>query len=232
VQEQFVTRSQRHVAWITTDGSRNRAIQWVVKRVLEWFLACLLMLLTFPVQLLIALAIRLDSPGPALFIQERLGLRGKTFRMYKFRTLRWAPASTPVLNPDGSTRVDRDDIRLTRVGRWLRIGFDEIPQLLNVIKGEMALIGPRPDEPFHRKSYTETEERKLSVLPGMTGLPQVLGGNQIPWKDRIALDIEYIYSYSLFLDMMILLRTCHAFVHKRKAAANSQSAKTRAKTPA
>jgi undecaprenyl phosphate N,N'-diacetylbacillosamine 1-phosphate transferase len=198
------------------DGSKNRTFQWVVKRLLEWCLACLLILLTLPLQLFIAFAIRMDSPGPALFIQERLGRGGKVFRMYKFRTLRWTSTPTPILNADGSTRVERDDPRMTRIGRWLRIGFDETPQLLNVVRGEMALIGPRPDEPFHRKFYTEKEEQKLSVLPGITGLPQASGGNEIPWKERVALDLQYIDNYSLWTDVMIVFGTFHALMRQRK----------------
>jgi undecaprenyl phosphate N,N'-diacetylbacillosamine 1-phosphate transferase len=215
VREQFAARREEPAEWATLNGSKNRTWQWVVKRVFEWCLAFLLMLFTLPLQILIALAIRLDSAGPALFIQERLGRGGKVFRMYKFRTLRWAVTSTRVLNPDGSTRIELDDARMTRIGRWLRIGFDEMPQLLNVLRGEMALIGPRPDEPFHRKFYTGIEEKKLSVLPGITGLPQVSGRNDLPWKDRVALDLKYINNYSLWKDVIIMFGTFHALMRKR-----------------
>jgi lipopolysaccharide/colanic/teichoic acid biosynthesis glycosyltransferase len=190
------------------ERSHLRELQRGIKRVVEWVVALVLLVLTLPIQLLIALAIKLDSPGPVLFIQERLGRQGKIFKMLKFRTLRWGRGVAPVLNPDGSTRVDADDPRLTRVGRWLRTGWDELPQLVNVVRGEMALIGPRPDEPFHRASYTEEEERKLTVLPGITGLPQATGRNTIPWKQRIALDLHYIDNYSIWLDLKILFRTC------------------------
>jgi undecaprenyl phosphate N,N'-diacetylbacillosamine 1-phosphate transferase len=220
---EFAARRKGPAEWVTVGGNKNRTLQWVIKRLIEWCLALLLMLLTLPLQLLIGLAIRLDSPGPALFIQERLGRGGKVFRMYKFRTLRWALTSTPVLNPDGSTRIERDDARLTRMGCWLRIGFDEMPQLLNVLRGEMALIGPRPDEPFHRKFYTEKEDQKLSVLPGITGLPQASGRNEIPWKERVALDLQYIDNYSLWTDVMIVFGTFQALTHRRGLfAANSK----------
>jgi undecaprenyl phosphate N,N'-diacetylbacillosamine 1-phosphate transferase len=223
VREQFAARREGPAEWVTVNESKNRTFQWVIKTILEWCLAFLLMLLTLPLQLLIALAIRLDSAGPALFIQERLGRGGKVFRMYKFRTLRWVLTSTPVLNPDGSTRIERDDARMTRIGRWLRIGFDEMPQLLNVVKGEMALIGPRPDEPFHRKFYTDIEEKKLTVLPGITGLPQASGRNEIPWKERISLDIKYIDNYSLWNDVIIIFSTFRALTRKRGVyAANSK----------
>ncbi len=178
-----------------------------MKRVIEWFASLLLLVVTLPLQLLIALVIRLDSPGPALFVQDRLGRDGRIFRMYKFRTLQWKPGAQPVLNADGSTQVTSSDARLTRVGKYLRSGWDELPQLMNVLKGDMALIGPRPDAPFHRQYYRVREEGKLKVLPGITGLPQALGRNEIPWKQRIALDLRYIEEYSLWLDLKLVLLT-------------------------
>lgn len=189
----------------------SRKGQWMLKRMIEWPVALVLFLLSVPVQLLIALAIRIDSPGPAVFVQERLGRDGKPFRMLKFRTLRWEPGAAPVLNPDRSTRVARADPRVTRVGRWLRTGMDELPQLLNVLKGDMAIIGPRPDEVFHLQYYSEEAKRKLSVLPGITGLPQVSGRNDLPWKERIKLDVFYIENYSLGLDCKIGLKTLRSF---------------------
>jgi undecaprenyl phosphate N,N'-diacetylbacillosamine 1-phosphate transferase len=192
-----------------------RALRWTVKRILEWVLAVSLLFLTLPLQMLLALAIRLDSPGPALLRQERLGKNGRVFRMWKFRSLRWDPAAEPVLNPDGSTRVEDHDTRLTRMGRFLRLGFDELPQLINVVRGEMALIGPRPDQPFHRPFYEGREEEKLRVLPGITGLPQALGRNAIPWKERIRLDLYYIDHYSLWLDLKIVAWTAWTLLTRR-----------------
>lgn len=206
----------------------QKRVQWGIKRVLEWFLALVLLLLTLPLQALIALAIKLDSLGPVLFVQDRLGRGGKTFRLYKFRTLRWEPDATPVLNPDGSTRVAPQDPRLTRIGRWLRNGLDELPQFLNVLKGEMALVGPRPDEPFHRRFYTSAEERKLDVLPGITGLPQVSGRNDLPWKERIRLDLEYVDRYSLWLDVKIAWKTlCLLLGRRGEYVSDTQGAEIR-----
>jgi len=195
--------------------SRWQRMQWSIKFVIEWFAALVLLVLTAPLQIVAAIAIKLDSRGPALFIQERLGRDGKPFRMYKFRGLRWEPGAPLKLNPDGSTRVDADDERLTRVGRWLRVGWDELPQLINVLKGEMAIVGPRPELPFHRKFYTPQEERKLTVLPGITGLAQARGRNEIPWKQRIALDLEYIDHYSLWLDLTVVARTLRILISRR-----------------
>jgi len=197
------------------NGSPWQFAQWSIKFVIEWLAALVLLALTAPLQILAAIAIKVDSPGPAIFVQERLGRHGKPFRMYKFRGLRWQPGASLKLNPDGSTRVDADDERLTRVGRWLRLGWDELPQLINVIKGEMAIVGPRPDLPFHRNFYTPEEERKLSVLPGITGLAQARGRNEIPWKQRIALDLEYIDRYSLWLDLIVVARTLRILISRR-----------------
>ncbi len=206
-------------------GNRKRStlqrFQWIVKGVVEWVAALALLLLTLPLQLLIALVIKLDSPGPVLFVQERLGRQGKIFKMLKFRTLRWKSDAAPILNRDGSTRVEADDPRLTQVGRRLRAGWDELPQLINVLKGEMALIGPRPDEHFHRQYYFDQELRKLSVRPGITGLPQVTGRNAIPWKERIGLDLTYIDNYSLGMDARIFCKTLLLFL-KRKGVALDQ----------
>jgi lipopolysaccharide/colanic/teichoic acid biosynthesis glycosyltransferase len=191
--------------------------QWAVKRVVEWIAAFALLLITAPLQALMAILIKLDSPGPAVFTQTRVGLNGRRFRMHKFRTLRWAPEAPRALNPDGSTRVEADDERLTRVGRWLRSGWDELPQLWNILKGDMALIGPRPDEPFHLQLYPEEEKRRLSVRPGITGLPQVSGRNGIPWAQRRLLDLFYIDHYSLWLDVRIAVKTCRAFLQRDEA---------------
>jgi lipopolysaccharide/colanic/teichoic acid biosynthesis glycosyltransferase len=110
-------------------------------------------------------------------------------------------------NPDGSTRIDASDDRVTRVGRWLRGGADELPQLVNVLRGEMSLVGPRPDMASQRALYTDEDERKLAALPGLTSLAVILGRNDIPWKQRVAMDARYIERWSLWLDLRILAMT-------------------------
>jgi undecaprenyl phosphate N,N'-diacetylbacillosamine 1-phosphate transferase len=155
--------------------------------------------------LLIAAAVRLDSPGPALFRQDRVGRGGRVFTLYKFRSMK--RGAKPLRRDDGSSLVHADDERFTRVGKLIRCGLDELPQLWNVLKGDMSLVGPRPDEPDHVRLYTERDRTKLTVLPGITGMPQVSGRNTIPWKERIAIDLEYIQKRSLLLDLKILLRT-------------------------
>ncbi len=179
-------------------------VQYLAKRALDYTLAATGLLAAGPLMLAIAAAVKLDSPGGALFVQERLGRDGKPFRLLKFRTMHPAPIR---YNPDGSTRIDPDDQRVTRIGRYLRGALDELPQLVNVLRGEMSLIGPRPDMVRHRELYAPGEERKLEVLPGLTGLSVVLGRNDIPWKQRIQIDIQYIDRWTLWLDLKILAET-------------------------
>jgi lipopolysaccharide/colanic/teichoic acid biosynthesis glycosyltransferase len=179
-------------------------VQYLAKRALDYTLAATGLLAAGPLMLAIATAVKLDSPGGALFVQERLGRDGKPFRLLKFRTMHPAPIR---YNPDGSTRIDPDDQRVTRIGRYLRGALDELPQLVNVLRGEMSLIGPRPDMVRHRELYAPGEERKLEVLPGLTGLSVVLGRNDIPWKQRIQIDIQYIDRWTLWLDLKILAET-------------------------
>lgn len=177
---------------------------YLVKRALDYALAAGGLVVAGPAMLGIAAAIVLDSPGGVLFAQERLGKDGRPFRLLKFRTMRPAPLR---FNDDGSTRVDADDARVTRVGRFLRGALDELPQLINVLRGEMSLIGPRPDLVSQRGLYAPGEERKLAALPGITGLAVVVGRTEIPWKERVRVDIWYVEHWSLGLDAQILLRT-------------------------
>ncbi len=177
---------------------------YLAKRALDYGVAGAGLVAGAPLMLAIAAAIHLEGPGGVLFVQERLGRDGKPFRLLKFRTMKPAPIR---YNPDGSTRVEPGDDRVTKVGRYLRGALDELPQLVNVLRGEMSLIGPRPDLVSQRALYAPGEERKLEVLPGLTGLSVVLGRNDIPWKQRIQLDIWYIDHWRLGLDLRILART-------------------------
>jgi lipopolysaccharide/colanic/teichoic acid biosynthesis glycosyltransferase len=178
---------------------------YLVKRAIDYGVAVGGLLALGPAMLAIAAIIRLDSPGGALFQHERVGRGGRPFKMVKFRTMY---AASPVqFNADGSTRVAANDPRMTRVGGYLRGAIDELPQLLNVLRGEMSLVGPRPDMPIHVTHYTAEERHKLDVLPGVTSLAAVLGRNDVPWKRRIAIDLKYIERWSLTLDARILAQT-------------------------
>jgi len=166
-----------------------------------------------PLLALIALAIRLDSPGPILFHQTRVGAGGKLFEIYKFRSMReGAEAELEQVRhlneADGALFKIHDDPRRTRVGRFLRrTSLDELPQLWNILRGEMSLVGPRPPLPDEVSRYMEWHKRRLEVRPGMTGLSQVGGRSLLSFDEVVLLDIYYLENWSLWLDFKILLRT-------------------------
>ncbi len=157
-----------------------------------------------PVLLVAAVAIKLDSPGPVLFRHERVGRRGRPFVLLKLRTFAHNSPREGVWTPlDEAT-----DPRITRIGRLLRrTSLDEVPNLANVVRGEMALVGPRPTIAEQVAEYTPAQRRRLDVRPGLTGWAQVNGGTGISWADRIELDIWYVDHRSAALDLRILLRT-------------------------
>jgi lipopolysaccharide/colanic/teichoic acid biosynthesis glycosyltransferase len=159
----------------------------------------LLLVLSVPM-CLIALVVLLEDGSPVLFRQTRPGMNARPFLMYKFRTMKDARG------PDGQLLPDVQ--RLTRTGRFLRTySLDELPQLANVLKGEMSLVGPRPLRVSYLPFYTERERIRFAVRPGVTGLAQVMGRNNLPWCDRLALDSQYVEKWSLALDLRILWRT-------------------------
>lgn len=175
-------------------------------RLLDIVISALALVLLSPVLIACALAVRLSSRGPILFRQYRLGLGGRPFQFLKFRSMF---VDVPDLrNSDGSAVCFYNDPRVTPVGRFLReSSLDELPQLFNVLRGDMALVGPRPDQVDQIRFYSETEKRKLLVKPGITGLAQISGRNAISWEQRKALDVEYTARRSFALDVSLLLRT-------------------------
>ncbi|HEX6229602.1 MAG TPA: sugar transferase [Solirubrobacterales bacterium] len=165
--------------------------------------ASLGLILLSPLLLIAAIAIRLSGPGPVLYRQRRIGLDGREFEMLKLRTM--VPGSDPV---GIGTAVTRDDPRVTPAGRVLRrTSLDEVPNLINVLRGEMAIVGPRPTIPAQVDDYTPRQHRRHEVRPGITGWAQVQGRAGIPWEERIELDIEYVERRSLGLDLRILAKT-------------------------
>ena len=185
----------------------------LIKRGVDVVGAVTMLVLGAPLLGLIALAIRLGSPGPTVFRQTRVGAGGKRFEMFKFRSMReGAEAELEQLldlnEADGQFFKIRDDPRLTRMGRFLRrTSLDELPQLWNVLRGEMSLVGPRPPVPAEVSRYMEWHKRRLDVRPGMTGLWQVSGRSLLSFDETVLLDIYYIENWSLWLDFKILLRT-------------------------
>jgi exopolysaccharide biosynthesis polyprenyl glycosylphosphotransferase len=183
-------------------GSTRRVGYEVVKRVCDLAGSLILGLLGAPLLLLLAVAIKIDSAGPVLFRQDRVGRHGKLFRMYKFRTMR---ADTQLY--DYSPRASSDS-RITRLGRFLRhTSLDEVPQLLNILQGNMSLVGPRPEMPFIVEQYSERHRQRLDVKPGLTGLWQLSGDRAFLIHENLEYDLYYIQHRNIFMDLAILLHT-------------------------
>jgi len=197
----------------------------ISKRIVDVVVSGILLLLLSPLLLAIAIAIRLDSPGSPFFFQERAGLGGRRFRMFKFRTMREGAdaekSDMAHLNQTGDTRLFkiRDDPRTTRLGRTLRrLSLDELPQLANVLTGEMSLIGPRPFFESDFQEYEDHHFRRLDAKPGITGLWQVSGRSEVvDFEDVIFLDRQYIEQWSFWLDVSILFRTIPAVLRRTGA---------------
>ena len=176
------------------------------KRLFDLAMAIVGLALLSPLLVLIALAIKLTSRGPVLYVQERIGRDGIPFPFIKFRTM-VVGAETQ----GAGILCLKDDPRVTRIGRLLRrFSLDEAPQLVNVLRGEMSVIGPRPGLDYQVRAYTPFQRRRLTVLPGITGWAQVNGRNAIAWDQRIVRDVEYVERLSLAMDLRILRRTLRA----------------------
>jgi lipopolysaccharide/colanic/teichoic acid biosynthesis glycosyltransferase len=194
-----------------------------VKRGLDLVLALAFLLCSLPIWALIVIAIKLDSPGAAFFSQERVGLRGRPFRFYKFRSMQDGADGAKVrvlhLNEvDGPVFKARTDPRVTRVGRLLRrTSLDELPQLINVVRGDMSLVGPRPPLPEEVANYRSSDMIRLAVKPGLTCWWQVRGRSDCDFDTWMAYDREYVYGMSLGIDMVILLKTVWAVLSCRGA---------------
>ncbi len=177
-----------------------------IKRCFDIIFSFIGIVVSSPVLLIVALAIRLDSKGPAIFKQQRLGKEGRVFNIYKFRSMCVGAEKI------GSGQYSfKGDSRITRVGKIIRAtSLDELPQFFNILKGDMSFIGPRPTLTYHPwplEEYTDIQKRRFDVRPGITGLAQVNGRKTLDWVDRIKLDVEYVDNLSLLLDCKILFKT-------------------------
>lgn len=197
---------------VPLSNARLSPLHAIAKRIMDLVVAMGLLAISAVPMLLIALAIRLDSRGPALFTQERVGQFGRRFRLYKFRTMRTdAPAYA-------KAPTDPEDPRITRIGRILRrTSIDEFPQMINVLLGHMSMVGPRPEMPFLVEKYEEWQKRRLDVKPGITGLWQIIGRKNLPLSLNMEYDFYYIMNQSLLLDTVILLKTVPAVIFGRGA---------------
>jgi lipopolysaccharide/colanic/teichoic acid biosynthesis glycosyltransferase len=193
----------------------------ILKRVLDVLVSVVALILFLPLFPFIALAIVLDSPGPVFFCQERIGKGGRPFCVYKFRSMvanadptlhrqyvrRLMAGSSSSSRADTLFKIDKDP-RITRVGSVLRkTSLDELPQLINVLKGEMTLVGLRPDLPYSVREYEPWQRRRLDALPGLTGLWQVSGRSRLSPREMMELDVRYVNERTLWLDIAILLKT-------------------------
>lgn len=178
------------------------------KRACDIIIAGLGAIIASPFLAITALAVKLESNGPVIFKQERLGYNGKTFKIYKFRSMVVGAEKT-----GSGVYSFKGDSRITRVGKFIRAtSIDELPQLFNILKGEMSLIGPRPALTYHPwplEQYTEHQRRMFDVLPGVTGWAQVNGRKEVPWPERIELNVEYVDNYSLRMDLKIIWMTIY-----------------------
>ncbi len=218
----------------TRSAAQEIAAYLAAKRVIDVILSAALLVLLLPLMALIALVIRLDSAGPAIFHQSRVGKWGRQFTMFKFRSMcedaddelhrQFASEyingnGKPSTEPNGAVFKLNADRRITRVGRWLRrTSLDELPQLLNVLKGDMSLVGPRPALAYEVQEYSGWHLKRLAVLPGMTGLSQISGRSGLTFEKIVRLDLLYIRRRSLTLDLAILLKTIPVVLAAKCAA--------------
>lgn len=184
------------------ETSAEKPLYEGIKRMLDLVFALTGLVIFLPFWLLIGLLIRLDSPGKAVFTHTRVGKNGKPFILYKFRTM-YKGVKDEELAPQSP-----HDKRITKIGRFLRrTSLDEMPQLINVLKGEMSLVGPRPEMPFIVENYTPLERKRLLVKPGLTGLWQIMGRKDLPLHHNVEYDFYYITRRSLWMDFVIILKT-------------------------
>lgn len=215
---------------ITTERKKHTYFT-VIKPALDYFTATVLLLITSPLFLIFFLSIKFHSPGPVFFYQERVGKDGRIFRIIKFRSMR-VNADTnfhkkymqqviqsnisPAELGKKSLKLDAADPRITGLGKILRSsGLDELPQLINVLKGEMSIVGPRPPIPYEVELYETWHKQRLAVLPGITGLWQVTAHNLVPFDDMVKIDINYIQKANLWLDLKIMLLTPLEMLRKK-----------------
>lgn len=188
----------------------GKDIQRALKRVTDIVVSAVGLIALSPLFLLIAAAIKLTSPGPVFFRQERVGKDGRIFRIFKFRTM----IQNAVNHPLGY-HTNGSDPRVTRVGRFLRqYSLDELPQFINILLGDMSLVGPRPTLAYQVEKYSDFQRRRLLVRPGVTGFAQVNGRNHLTWPERIERDVWYVDHWSYGLDVSILWQTLGVWLRR------------------
>ena len=189
----------------------------LIKRFMDFFIAALSIIIFSPLLIILAILVRVKLGGPVIFKQERPGLNGKVFKLYKFRTMTDAK--------DENGNLLDDEYRLTSFGKKLRsTSLDELPELYNILKGDMSIVGPRPLLVKYLPLYSDEQKRRHDVRPGLTGLAQVSGRNAITWTEKFNKDIEYVDNVSLGLDVSIFFKTIYCVL--KREGINSDSAAT------
>ncbi|EOB2765382.1 sugar transferase [Enterococcus hirae] len=196
----------------------------MVKRLLDILLSIIGLILTSPILLWVAVKIYLEEPGaPILFSQERVGKNKRTFKMYKFRSM-CTDAEEKLENLLDKNEVEgamfkiKDDPRITKIGKFIRkTSLDELPQLWNVLKGEMSLVGPRPPLPREVRQYSHHDEQRLLIKPGCTGIWQVNGRSDVNFKEMVAMDLQYVQQRSIIIDFKIILKTIWKMLYTKGA---------------
>jgi lipopolysaccharide/colanic/teichoic acid biosynthesis glycosyltransferase len=192
-------------------NKREKKIGFFIKRIFDIIASLIALFVLIPVFVIVGILIKLDSKGPIFFIQKRVGKDEKIFKMCKLRTM--------VANKENSGleySLNKNDSRITKIGKCLRWGIDELPQVINVLKGEMSLVGPRATLICYVKHYSTWEKRRLEMKPGITSLPLIKGRNKLSWSEKIKLDIWYIDHWSLWLDLKILFKTIWVVIFTRE----------------
>lgn len=196
----------------------QKRIQLIFKRVLDILVSSVCLTFLSVLFVIISVLIKLDSRGPIFFRQERVGINGNTFYIWKFRTM-----VDGAVNHGLRFNVARYDDRITRFGNFLRnFGIDELPQLINVLIGEMSLVGPRPTLRYQVEQYDAFDRQRLLFRPGITSLAVINGRNALSWRERINLDVEYIEKWSLWLDAVIIFKTFWTVLVKRTGIYGSE----------
>lgn len=203
----------------------EKKLYLIFKRIIDIICSILGLIILIPVFLIVSIAIKIESKGPVIFKQKRIGKDGKVFEIYKFRSMVVGAEKmgTGVYSKKGDTRV-------TKVGKFIRAtSIDELPQLLNILKGEMSFIGPRPVLTYHPwkyDEYTEEQKKRFLLRPGVTGWAQIHGRKDVEWNNRIKLDLEYVENISLKLDIKIFLKTIYQVISMKDNVNKEETAKT------
>lgn len=200
---------------------KDKKLQLGIKRIFDFVCALIMIIVLSPLLIILAVLVKLSSPGKAVFMQERMGKDEKRFMIYKFRTMRNPPEGTysvdgVLYKPNGEV-LEPSITRVTKIGKILRkTSLDELMQLFNVLNGTMSLVGPRPTLPYQSENYSEEQKQRFKMRPGVTGLAQINGRNALTWTEKIQYDLEYVESFSIWLDIKILFKTVAVVLKKEE----------------